>query len=513
MNSMQGAILIVDDDPLIRSSLKDIFSELSECTAETAADPFDAMQKLNHKAFDIVFSDIMMPGMNGIDFLKRIKQQDPTISVVMITGFPTVDVAIHAMKEGAVDFLTKPFRIDEIRRIVTRLVQERRLLVADDRHGSEVHHKKTIEALNRNLTAKINEITMLHEINESFLSVRHEEDVNGLYTKLVKTALEISGGIFSAFMIIDRQKGMLIPTAACGLQQAKQIPLQGDFFCGMLKKKQPSIITNRENPFLVALGIDTQKVLFSACILLPLIIKNEVYGLLLIGRQHLWKQFTKDDILLLQNLVRKASLAIENKLLNESVYNNIKNTLHSLVAVIEARDKYTLTHSLRVTDYALQIALALGCSQEETDILNSAGHLHDIGKIGISDTILLKQTRLSDQEYKIIRQHPVIGEHILKPLGFLTRERDIIRYHHERWDGNGYPEGLQGEEIPLLSRILAVADSFDAMTTDRPYKKALSFEKAVHELLQNKSQFDQNVVNAFVGIIDGNQMKKNSART
>lgn len=510
MNSIQGSILIVDDDPQICNSLQDMFSEFSDCTAETARDPFDALQKLNTNAFDVIFSDIMMPGMNGIDFLRRIKEHDPTIPVVMITGFPTIDVAIHAMKEGAVDFISKPFRINEIRRIVTRLVRKRKLMAADDLNGVEVHHKKTIEVLNRSLTAKINEITMLHEINESFLSVQHEEDVNALYNKLVKTALEISGGNFSVFWVIDPKNGMMIPSAVWGLEQLSKIPGQDNAFYGMLKKKQYLTITDSSDPLLAAIGIDEHKILFSTCILLPLMIKHEVYGLLVIGRQQQWKQFTKDDILLLQNLVRKASLAIENNLLNESLYNNIKNTLHSLVAVIEARDKYTLTHSLRVTDYAIQIALALGCSQEETDILNSAGHLHDIGKIGISDNILLKQSRLSEQEYKIIRQHPVIGEHILKPLGFLPRERDIIRYHHERWDGNGYPEGLQGEEIPLLSRILAVADSFDAMTTDRPYKKALSFEDAVHEILQNKSQFDQNVVNAFVGIIDGNHIKINS---
>ncbi len=183
----------------------------------------------------------------------------------------------------------------------------------------------------------------------------------------------------------------------------------------------------------------------------------------------------------------------------------LKDALYALVAAIEVRDRDTLSHSKRVTRYALDIAGVLGCSADEREILYSACYLHDIGKIGISDSILLKQGQLTTGEYEIIKLHPVIGENILKLLYLLPLQRSVIRHHHERWDGNGYPDGLKHEDIPLLSRILAVADSYDAITTDRPYQTSLHHDQAVAELRSNDDQFDQNVVDAFIRSYNGTE--------
>jgi HD-GYP domain-containing protein (c-di-GMP phosphodiesterase class II) len=131
-----------------------------------------------------------------------------------------------------------------------------------------------------------------------------------------------------------------------------------------------------------------------------------------------------------------------------------------------------------------------------------AGSLHDLGKVAIPDNVLLKPDRLTNEEYDIIKQHPEIGERILKPVAIFERERTIIRHHHERWDGRGYPSGLSGEEIPLLSRILAVTDTFDAITNNRPYRQAQSAETAKGEVIKNKgTQFDPTVAEHFLKII------------
>jgi len=247
----------------------------------------------------------------------------------------------------------------------------------------------------------------------------------------------------------------------------------------------------------------------SSSIFIPLNIKDNVFGVLNVFDKLNGGKFGKDDINLLQILARKASLNIENTILYESMYTNLINTLQSLVAAIEARDHYTQQHSQRVTQLSVNIAEEMGCSQDEIDTIKFAGILHDIGKISISDSILLKKGRLTQEEKRVVQTHPVVGERILQPLGLLPSERAIVRHHHERWDGKGYPDGLAGSEIPLLARIIAVADSYDAMTSDRPYRLAKDRERAVEELIRCSGvQFDREAVDVFKKIYFSKSLPK-----
>ena len=159
--------------------------------------------------------------------------------------------------------------------------------------------------------------------------------------------------------------------------------------------------------------------------------------------------------------------------LYENIYENLFATLYAFVEAIEARDPYTKQHSSRVTELAVSIGKEMGCSDEELDLLSFSGNLHDIGKLGIPDSILLKPGPLTGTEFEAIKKHPIIGANIVGHLGLLTAEQKIILHHHERWDGKGYPDGLKGESIPFLSRILSVADVYDAMASDRAYRKKL----------------------------------------
>lgn len=178
---------------------------------------------------------------------------------------------------------------------------------------------------------------------------------------------------------------------------------------------------------------------------------------------------------------------------------SLLDSIRTLITVINAKDKYTYGHSERVVSYATTIGNALKLSQDEIKQLRYSAYLHDIGKIEISRDILNKITPLTDNEWNILKKHPVWGTEIVKPIEALHSSIPSILYHHERFDGKGYPEGLKGYEIPLFARILAVADSFDAMTTNRPYKKGMSIEDAIEELLKCKgSQFDPDIVDKFV---------------
>jgi len=174
-------------------------------------------------------------------------------------------------------------------------------------------------------------------------------------------------------------------------------------------------------------------------------------------------------------------------------------TIEALAAAVEARDPYTHGHTRRVEEYAVIMATALGCSEAEISALRRACVLHDIGKIGIEDAILRKQARLEPDEAMRMQKHPVIGVEMLKGIDFLDPVLPLIRHHHERWDGNGYPDELRADEIPLGARILAVADAVDAMTSDRPYRAARTFEYAKTEILKGSAtHFDPEVVTAFI---------------
>jgi len=183
-----------------------------------------------------------------------------------------------------------------------------------------------------------------------------------------------------------------------------------------------------------------------------------------------------------------------------------ESELDAIMALIlsqEAKDPYSYGHTNRVTKYSVELAKELKLSGHMVDIIERAAKLHDIGKIGIKDSILFFEGKLSEKDYEIIKTHPLKSVSILEPLKFLQEEKEIILHHHERYDGKGYPQGLKKDQIPLGARIIAVADSFDAMSSDRIYRKRLSKEAVIKELKDNAgSQFDPHLAKVFLSIID-----------
>jgi len=208
--------------------------------------------------------------------------------------------------------------------------------------------------------------------------------------------------------------------------------------------------------------------------------------------------------LILENKEYRLHLEDKVKEQTEKIHNAFLNSITSLAFALEARDKYTSGHSQRVSKIALLICRRLGLAQDYVEKVTLAGLVHDIGKIGIKEAILMKTDRLTDEEYSHIMAHSVIGEHILRPAIDDEEILKIVRHHHERYNGSGYPDGLTRQQIPLGARILAVADIYDAMTSDRPYRKAMSPVAAIEELKkQTRHMFDPVVVDAFFQISSG----------
>jgi len=177
-------------------------------------------------------------------------------------------------------------------------------------------------------------------------------------------------------------------------------------------------------------------------------------------------------------------------------------TLRSLIQILEAKDPYTRGHTERVASYSLALAKCLDMGPDDVRRILFGSLLHDIGKMGLRDDIINKPGPLTPEEWTQMKLHPVVGAQIVEKMEFLTGAIDVVRHHHESWDGKGYPDGLAGENIPLTARIVTVADSFDAMTTDRPYRKALSIEEALRRIEQSAGvQFDPRLAKVFVAYV------------
>jgi putative nucleotidyltransferase with HDIG domain len=249
-------------------------------------------------------------------------------------------------------------------------------------------------------------------------------------------------------------------------------------------------------------------------IAVPLQLRDRVLGVLVMLREDPRRAFTEDDELLLTSIGSQVAVAIENYRLNLDMERTYLETIMALALAVEAKDPYSAGHSKRVGYYAMQIGQELGLDEEALRTLNNGGLLHDIGKIGIKDEILQKPARLTPEEHKIMQQHSVIGEAIVTPVRSLSKVVELVRHHHERYDGTGYPSGLKGEQIPLAARILSVADAYDAMMTDRPYRKRLSVEEVKQELRRNAgAQHDPMIVEALLRVVERHQHRLGAAQT
>jgi len=234
-------------------------------------------------------------------------------------------------------------------------------------------------------------------------------------------------------------------------------------------------------------------------ICVPLSIQGKLIGVLEVLNKLTAAGFTNYDLASLHAVAGPAALAIESTRLQHQVEEGYKATMRSLAAAVDAKDPYTRGHSLRVMQYSLMAGLALHLSPDQLNVLEQGAILHDVGKIGVDDRILRKPARLTKAERLQMEDHPAIGAAIVEDIPFLREARKLILHHHERWDGSGYPNQLCGDQIPFGASVLAVADAFDTMTTDRPYRKAMPFGAAMREFERcSGTQFCPEAVEGFI---------------
>lgn len=329
----RASILIADDEPEIREVLNDLLESAYDCVMVGSAEA--ALGRIRARKFDLVISDIMMPGMSGLEMVPLIHEYSPDTVVIMISGVQTVENAIEALRAGAFDFIMKPFALQHVEAAVERALEHYALRVAKRRY------ENYLEEMVAQRTADLDRA--LHSLEDAY-----------------------------------------------------------------------------------------------------------------------------------------------------------RTTLKALTAALETRDSETHGHSERVVSFSLRLGREMGLTRDQMRSLEFGSLLHDIGKIGVPDAILRKPAALTGAEWERMREHPLLGQQILRGIEFLEGASRVVAQHHEKWDGAGYPLGLHGTDIDQNARIFAVADAFDAMTSDRVYRAGRPYEMAAAELDEYAGrQFDPKVVEAF----------------
>jgi HD-GYP domain-containing protein (c-di-GMP phosphodiesterase class II) len=343
----------------------------------------------------------------------------------------------------------------------------------------------------------------LHEFRMSVSSIVTEKE---LAESVVNIACKLTCAEAGSLMFIDKDNNELYISAAKGLPEdvVKVVRIKvGENISGKVAHTgKPIFVEDIEADIRFLRPNSNERYETKSFVSVPLRGKSKTIGVLNINAAREIKSFDDRDVRLLTILADQAAMLFDNLELYKGIQGFYFEMINTLARMIDAKDSYTHDHADRAYKYAVRIAQNMKLPEAITTHIGYAALMHDIGKIGIEETILKKPGKLTPEETAIIRQHPQIGNKIISPVTFLAPVAPMVLYHQEWYNGNGYPEGLSGEEIPLGARIVAVIDSYDAMTSDRPYRKSLSQEYAINELQKGAGiQFDPNIVNVFIDVL------------
>lgn len=349
---------------------------------------------------------------------------------------------------------------------------------------------------------RTSELATIYKIGQEISSILDLDEVSKIVVDRISDFLEIE--ICSLFLL-DKNTGDLVIMASRGLthdiiSQTRIRP--NEKISGWILQNKKAIIVEDIEKDVRFSSRNKERYYTHSFISAPLIVKNQAIGVINVNNKKNKEVFKQEDLDLLQEIAIQAAIAIENARLYTNTQELYMRAVMALTLAIDAKDLYTKAHSEHVTQYAVSIAKELNLEFSEIEQIKQACQLHDLGKIGVPDHILTKPGKLSPEEWEEMRLHPIKSADILRPLTFLDGVIDLVEQHHERYDGEGYPFNLKGEQIRLGARIMAVADAYDAMITERPYRKAMSKDEAVAELKKcSGTQFDPKTVEAFLRIL------------
>ncbi len=465
-------VLLVDDDPLVLDLLRDVMTgEGWVVSVTTTAE--EGLELVAGDAFDLVVTDIRLPALSGLDLLRAVKERRPVTPVVLITGVPSVNSAVFALRNGAFDYLRKPFSMDEVRQVLRGVAAARRGAGA----GPDAAGRRAEEQGRQQLG-----VEALFRIGE--LGLQGLESTPYLDTAL---GFVVQGVRSEAAVVLLRDEGATLSRRATGepglVQQIVQLAEGAVAPLASTAGADPLCLTgSRDAVAVVAAGVPEP---------------GGGLTILAVGRSARHGAFLPGEQELILRYAQAIALALRRR--EDGGADVFIDTISFLTTMLESKDASLKGHSARVSLYAGELAAAAGLARQDVAVVRRAGLLHDLGKLMVLDAILLKPGPLTPEELAVVRRHPAVGGRILRRLRHFEQEAETVEHHLERWDGTGHPGGRRGEEIGLPARIVAIADAFDAMTSPRPYRAALTVEAALTELVREAGrQFDPRLVQAFV---------------
>ena len=490
------SILIVDDEAGICETLSDIL-ELHGYTVWFVGTGEAAEAILHSEPVDVALLDLRLPDRDGLEVLRFIKDVSPETEVLIVSGHATLDSAIEAMQYGAFSYVQKPVDVEEVLAAIEGALKRQRMSLELRRTNAENQ-------------ARVQELEFLLETTRAVSSRFELVEVLQILTEQMVRQKEVT---YCRVSVLDADRSHLTIRAAFPIGQPSWEPHVGKSiglnllptYKRVIEEKE-ALIIRRDDPQWSSTEIEARLVMaegIGSALLVPIVVKDRVMGVVTFLEARSWNRgpLTPRKVALCRAMVSGAGIAIENALLFEEWERAQMATLRALASALDAREWEAKSHSWRVQEYSLRLAREMGVPEADWKHLAQGALLHDIGKIGISDSILLKPGKLTEGEWQEVHKHPLIGYEMLKEVAHLQTERAIVLAHHEHWDGSGYPKGITGTIIPLGARIFGVADALDALTSDRLHRKGRTFPEAREEIARCVgTQFDPDVVAALLRI-------------
>jgi len=514
------SILVIDDDRRVLELLQISLTQNGFRVA-IASSGEEGLEVVRKDTPDLVILDLRLPRKTGFEVCAALKSSKDTahIPIIMVSASAEVDSRLQGLMHGADDYMTKPFSPKEllikVRRIFERLDRAEHLTSKNKELESEVaRNKEDLVIRNKELRFQVYSLETLmgltHQLNAS---LEMDDLLNTLILSVVGQLRVNSACLFltdqrehptrleaSTFKGIKEEQARSIAFAYGGDFVGALLPTSGD-------EGRPVRLAELEDDPALEAEVGS---LFAAgfTVVSPVLMKRRLTAILAVGEKVSGQEFQSADLEMLKSLSDSAGIAIENARLFKDLQEAYVSTVRLLVSRIEEKDPYTHGHTERVAEYAVAIASELGFTVEEVQRIQFGAFLHDIGKVHTQSDILQKPGALTEEEWMLVKAHPVRGAEMIRGVKFLERVTDMVRHHHERVDGKGYPDGLKGDEISIGAKIVNVADAFDAMTTDRPYRAGFTVEKAVEQMEEKAgSQFAAEIVQVFVAALRGGRIQ------
>ena len=502
-----GYILIVDDEPKICQFLEVLLRREGH-KATSVHNATEALERIRTEDFTLVVTDLKMPGMDGFEFVQQLKSMSPELPVIMITGYATVETAVKALRCGVDDYITKPFNIDELRKVIARTMGTRRVAKENRQLTELLQQVKNQLAQHQAALAE----TSLQSAPPGASAVAEtrqdkvaENDLNRLLKQVLGMINENLGARASSIML---RAGDALEFRACEGDRIRDLigtrqPL-GKGVAGYVAREQLPLLVKDEKTRAVLPPSQASIYDSASFICVPILHNDQTLGVINVGEKNDKAPFTEDDLQFVKSVANQIAPVMCHATALFAVKAQCRQTLEALAATYETKSPYHYEHGQRVADLAVSLAKACDASAEEIEAVRHAAQLYDIGKICVKDHLFQKEGLLTEEEHEILRQIPVIGEKMLGHMDFMRPLMPIIRHHRERMDGHGYPDGLRGDKIPFLARVLAIADAYEAMTSERPYRRALSRDEALTEIERESGlQFDEEMAKIFMDRVLG----------